>query len=93
LVGDKGYINKCIKHRLFKNNKLIKLITPLIKNQRGHKKNKHTLKKRFKVEAVFGIIKRTYKRLQLIYDRNIKNYETFLIMALTCQFLKAIIRK
>jgi len=95
LVGDKGYINKHLK--LFKNKRKIKLVTPLRKNQKNSKrinhKNKKTLIKRFKVEVLFGILKRTYKRLQLIYDRSMKNYETFLIMAFTCQFMKAIIRK
>lgn len=92
LVGDKGYISKKNKNKL--KIKKINLITPLKKNQKNAKKinskNKNILKKRFKVEALFAILKRTYKRLQLIYDRNIDNYKTFLMMAITCQFIKQI---
>ena len=92
LIGDKGYISKKNKKKL--KIKGIKLITPLRKNQKNAKKinnkNKNILKKRFKIEALFAILKRTYKRLQLIYDRNIENYKTFLMMAITCQFIKQI---
>lgn len=97
LIGDKGYISKRLKHKLIKNKKRIQLITPLRKNQKNskkiNKKNKRILNKRFKVEVLFGILKRTYKRLQLIFDRCMKNYETFFIMASTCQFIKAISRR
>ena len=70
----------------------LKLITPLRKNQKNakqiNKKNKKILKKRFKVEALFAMLKKTYKRLQLVVDRKLINYNTFLIMATTCQFIK-----
>ena len=90
LVGDKGYISKKNKYKLKKMG--LKLVTPLRKNQKNakqiNKKNKKILKKRFKVEALFAILKKTYKRLQLVVDRKIINYNTFLIMAITCQFIK-----
>ena len=84
LIGDKGYINKNIK--LIKNRQKIKLVTPLRINQ----KNKKLLRNRFKVESLFGILKRTCRRLQLINDRLLINYETFLIMAITCQLIRTI---
>ena len=90
LIGDKGYISKKIKKKLKR--KGINLITPLRKNQKNakkiNKKNKKLLDKRFKVEAVFSILKKTYRRLQLIVDRKLTNYCTFLMMAITCQFIK-----
>jgi len=76
LIGDKGYINKHAK--LIKNRRKIKLITPFRKNQKNanrlNNKNKKLLKNRFKVESLFGILKRTCKRLQLIYDRLLINF-------------------
>ena len=51
-------------------------------------KEQKLLKKRFVVEQCFSHLKRTYKRLKLCVDRHIKNYETFLIMAFTCQIIR-----
>lgn len=94
LIGDKGYINKSTKRKLLKRKHKFKLITPLRNNQKNcvniNKKNKKLLNKRFKVESLFSILKRRYKRLQMVYDRLLKNYETFLYMALTCQFINCI---
>jgi hypothetical protein len=88
IVGDKGYITKKKKYNV--KNKKVTIVTPKRKNQlsRNNKKNKILLKKRYVVEQTFSHLRRTYRRLQLIYDRNIKNYETFLIMAFTCQIIR-----
>jgi hypothetical protein len=86
--ADKGYISK--KKQYFIKNKKVNLITPKRKNQkkRTNKKNKNFLKGRYSVEQTNSHLKLVYKRLQLIYDRKLENYETFLIMALTCQFIR-----
>lgn len=90
LVGDKGYISKDAYKKLQK--KGVKLVTPLKKNQKKSKekneKNKKLLKARGKVEHTFTILKKSYKRLQLIFDRIIVNFNTFLLMAFTCQFIR-----
>jgi len=92
LVGDKGYISKKTKQVLKR--KGINLITPLRSNQKNCKKineqNKKYMRNRFKIESTIGHLKRSYKRLQLIYDRNIDNFETFLIMGISCQLIKKI---
>jgi hypothetical protein len=90
LIGDKGYIRRKKFYKV--NNKKITLITPKRKNQktRNNKKNNELLNERYTVEQTFSHIKRTYKRLQLIYDRNINRFETFIIMAITCQIIRKI---
>ena len=54
------------------------------------KKEKKLLKKRYLVENCFASIKNSYKRIRHIYDRKIKNYKTFFIMALTCQLIRVL---
>jgi hypothetical protein len=83
--GDKGYISKK-KEYFIKNNK----ITPKRKNQKtkNNKNKKEFLNGRYSVEQTNSHLKLSYKRLQLIYDRNLKNYEAFLIMAITCQIIR-----
>lgn len=90
LVGDKGYIRRKKFYNV--NNKKITLVTPKRKNQktRNNKKNKELLNERYTVEQTFSHIKRTYRRLQLIYDRNVNRFETFIIMAITCQIIRKI---
>jgi transposase len=88
LLGDKGYIyNK----QIFKiNKKRIKLITSKRKNQKKNTKNDKKMlnKHRFSVESFFSSLKRTYKRLSKVYERNIDNFKLFLTMALSCQILR-----
>lgn len=88
LIGDKGYIRKKKNYNI--KNVRTTLITPKRKNQksRNNKKTKKILKKRYVVEQTFSHLKRSYKRLQMVYDRNLENYETFLLMALTCQLIR-----
>jgi len=85
VIGDKGYINK---QKRFKNNK-IKLLAVKRKNQKpNNAKDKKILKDRYKVEQTFSHLKRSYKRIDTIEDKKLQNYETFLMMAVTCQFIK-----
>lgn len=88
IIGDKGYLTK--KKQYFVNKVRINIIVPKKKNQKSrHNKNTNKLfNKRFTVEQTFSHIKRSYRRLQMIYDRDLKNYETFLIMAFTCQLIR-----
>ena len=88
LIADKGYTKK--KKYYKHNNKNIKLIVPKKKNQRKYikKENNNYLKERYKVEQTFSNIKRTYSRLRKLNERKLINYETFLIMAFTCQLIK-----
>lgn len=88
LVGDKGYIVK--KKHYKQNNKNIRLVVPKKSNQRKYmtKSDKVLQQQRFKVEQTFSSLKRTYRRLRTVADRLLINYETFFIMALTCQLLK-----
>jgi len=88
VVGDKGYISNERKLRYKKDN--IILVYPNRKNatKKTTYRNKQLLKKRFVVEVSFAHLKNGYQRLQLKYDRQTKNYETFLIMAFSCQIVK-----
>ncbi len=45
-------------------------------------KEKKLLKQRYLVENCFATIKNSYKRIRHIYNRKIKYFENFLIMAL-----------
>ena len=88
LLGDKGYI---YNRHIFKiNGKRIKLITSKRKNQKKNTKNDEKMlnKNRFSVESFFSSLKRTYKRLSKVYERNINNFKIFLTMALSCQVLR-----
>ena len=51
-------------------------------------KDKKILKDRYKVEQTFSHLKRSYKRIDTIEDKKLHNYEIFLMMAVTCQFIK-----
>ncbi len=93
IVGDKGYISNERKIKYKKNN--IILVYPNRRNaiKKTTYRNKQLLKKRFVVEASFAHLKNGYQRLQLKYDRQTKNYETFLIMAFSCQIVKYLCSK
>lgn len=93
IAGDKGYITK--KYKYVKQiNKVIKtvlLISPKRNNQTKKRLNKckrEILKKRFKVEQVFSHLKRTYLRLSKLHDKKMETYETYLMMAMSCQIIK-----
>ena len=90
IIGDKGYLSTQKKYNV--NKVKVTLIVPKKINQKSryNRINNKSLNKRFTVEQTFSHIKRTYRRLQLIYDRDIKNYETFLLMAFTCQIIRKI---
>jgi hypothetical protein len=88
LVGDKGYISK---RRVYKANKnKIKIVSEYRKNQKKENTVEEIklLKKRTIIENLFATIKNSYKRTRFIYDRNINHYNTFLLMAFSCQIIK-----
>jgi hypothetical protein len=93
IVGDKGYISNERKLKYKKKN--IILVYPNRKNavKKTTYRNKQILKKRFVVEASFAHLKNGYQRLQVRYDRQTRNYETFLIMAFSCQIIKYLCSK
>lgn len=88
VIGDKGYITKRTRRKC--SNKEYKIITSFRKNQwkKNTKEEIKLLSKRFVIEQSFSQLKRTYRRLKLIYDRDISNYTTFLKMAFTCQVIR-----
>ena len=88
LIGDKGYITK--QRKYMRKGKSIKLIVEPRKNQKKtmSNKDKKIYKLRYKVEQTFSHLKRSYKRINVVTDRKIINYETFIIMAITCQFIR-----
>ncbi len=88
MLGDKGYIYN--RHIFKVNGKRIKLITSKRKNQKKNTKNDEKIlnKNRFSVESFFSSLKRTYKRLSKVYERNINNFKIFITMALSCQVLR-----
>ena len=88
IIGDKGYI---IKRKVWKNrHHTFNIIFPYRKNQIRNNSmyEKKLLNKRYIVEHTFSQLKRTYKRLKLLYDRSPQNIETFLTMAITCQIIR-----
>jgi hypothetical protein len=101
IIGDKAYIikrrvrkipYKHIKRNTNRKNDKIKVIAPYRKNQKktNTETEKECFKKRSVVEHCFAHLKNCYKRLQLIYDKKIENYDCFLIMGITCQMIKII---
>lgn len=91
LVGDKGYISRQI---IFKRQrKRIKLVCPKRKNQKNRRlteQEKQKLKDRFVVEATFSHLKKTYRRLKRVEERHLLNFETFFIMGISCQLIRAL---
>jgi hypothetical protein len=80
LIGDKGYITK--QRKYMRKGKSIKLIVEPRKNQKKimSNKDKKIYKLRYKVEQTFSHLKRSYKRINVVTDRKIINYETFIII-------------
>ena len=87
LIGDKGYIAR----KKYYSRRNIRLISPKRKNQKTktNKKHKGLLKLRFVVEKLFSDLKRTYKRLKLVCERKLDNFVCFLLMAFSCQIIRA----
>ena len=96
LLGDAGYDSAKIRKILAENN-FGKIICP--RNPRNIKdsiklaqlklsdKEKHILKKRYKVEHIFSHLK-SFKRISLRYDKNMSNYSNFVTLATLMIFLK-----
>jgi transposase len=90
IIGDKGYIANKTHYKVNKKN--VNIITPKRKNQKSkhYSKNINCLKRRYIVEQTIAHLKKTYRRLALIYERNISTYESFLVMAFTCQIIRKV---
>jgi hypothetical protein len=90
LIGDCGYISKqkIIKQLKTKN---LTLITPIKKNMKkkvlstAHKK---LLKRRFVIEHLFSHIKRSFKRLSILYDRHEQIFYNWIMMINTIMIIK-----
>jgi len=90
LIGDLGYLsNKNTLNKL--KQKKVRLVTPIRKNMKKSKltkKDEKLLKKRYVVEHVFAYLKRSTKKINIIYERNIQNYLSWLYIANTINILK-----
>lgn len=81
LIADMGYISN--KKTLDKLKKMkIKLITPVRNNMKRKlsQSSKKLLKKRGIIERVFSYLKRGCKKINIIYERNICNYFSWLFI-------------
>ncbi len=92
LVADKGYIKNDNYINNIKNDNYITLITPLRVNSKKEINNNILLKERYKVEHFFSLLKRGYKRISIINDKTLINYNNFLNIAISLISLKIIIR-
>jgi len=96
LVGDKGYIKNEQYIDTIKKSNNITLITPLRINSKN--KNiisteiKTLLSERHKVEHFFSLLKRGFKRISIINDKILTNYNGFLNIAVSLISLKIIIK-
>jgi hypothetical protein len=84
LIGDKGYIKSDIYVDKINKEFNINLITPnrinsVNKNLLNNEYKKY-LKKRYIVENFFCLLKKTYKRINIINDKLIHNYNNFLYL-------------
>ena len=95
LVVDKGYIKNEQYIKTLKDNNNITLITPLRINSKNNNiiNNDHKLllKERYKVENFFSLLKKGYKRISIINDKILTNYNGFLNIAMSLITLKIII--
>jgi Transposase DDE domain len=83
LIADKGYICNKSKSFLFKNNK-IRLLTGIKKNMKNKKitqTDKKLLKKRIIVEHAFSYLKRSFKRISVIFERKVQNFNSWVYIA------------
>jgi len=96
LVADKGYIKNEQYIKTLKDNNNITLITPLRINSKNNNiiNNDHNLllKERYKVENFFSLLKKGYKRISIINDKILTNYNGFLNIAMSLITLKIIIK-
>ena len=100
ISGDKGYINRKTRDKLRDDN--IILVTPPRRNQyedsnRTRRKrvrglNKKCLKKRINVEHSYSLLKRSYKRVNYLYERKLKHFYNFLLIANSCIVLRNFIK-
>jgi len=95
LVADKGYIKNQMYIDMIKNTNNITLITPYRVNSKNQKNisnnDKLLLKERYKVEHFFSLLKRGFKRISIINDKILENYNSFLNIAISLISLKIII--
>lgn len=89
LIGDLGYITNKETLKKLKKQK-VKLITPVRKNMKKKlsKSKKLLLKKRYNVEHVFSLLKRSFKKINQIFERKIQNYYSWIYIASTYEMLK-----
>jgi hypothetical protein len=94
LIGDKGYIKNPEYIKSIKNNNNIVLITPYKNNSKNILLNTDSekLKKRYKVENYFSLLKRKYKKITIINDKKLDHYCSFLSIANSLISLKLIIK-
>ena len=90
ICSDKAYTNNDTKNFLKKQHKY--LIYEDKKNTKKEKKNKNRkhlkkLDKRYKVEVSYMRIKRRYRRISLPVDKRVKNYNSFCLLAFSCDLL------
>lgn len=92
VVGDKGYINNGLKIQFKKRN--IILVYPYRKNQKMSNtyKNKKKLNKRHIVENTYSKLKRGYKRINNLCDRDIKNYKTTIEIANSINIIEKLLK-
>jgi hypothetical protein len=90
LIGDCGYISK---QKIIKRLKIQKLtlITPIKRNMKKKyisKLHKQLLKERIIVEHTFSNFKRSFKRLNILYDRSKECFYNWIMMANTIMIIK-----
>ena len=87
LCGDKGYISR--KRYKLNNMKRVKIIAPKRRNQLipNTRMELNILKKRSSIERSLSFIKK-YNRVVVRRDKNIKNYISFVFLAMLDSFYK-----
>ena len=87
LCGDKGYISR--KRYKLNNMKRIKIIAPKRRNQLipNTRMELNILKKRSSIERSLSFIKK-YNRIVVRRDKNVKNYISFVFLAMLDSFYK-----
>ena len=58
-----------------------------VKKKNKNKKHLKKLDKRYKVEVSYMRIKRRYKRVSSSVDKCIKNYNSFCLLAFSCDYV------
>lgn len=95
-LADKGYDSLNLRKKLTENN-FIPIIAFNKRNTKDPKKlktltpkQKKMYKRRIKIEMVFGLLKRSYKRVRVRYDKYSTNYDSFLFLAFNMILFKHI---